>query len=317
METTNWTQVDIFTTTVGLEPVGAALMDVGFPAFAIQDAADFEQFLEGKNGHWDYIDDDLMKLREAETTITVYLPDNQQGVDGLAAIREMLLRLKGLDGESLWGRLECQLTGVQEEDWAFAWKKYYKPVKTGERLVICPSWEEYMAGENEVVMRLDPGMAFGTGTHDSTRLCLGALEDVVTGGEAVLDIGCGSGILSIGALLLGAGSAVGVDIDQVAVRVAGENAELNGLADKTQFHCGDLAEKVTGQYDIVCANIVADIIMRFAPDVPRYLKKGGHFLTSGIIDARADEVLEAVKAQGFTLKSRRDSGGWVALLFVL
>lgn len=314
---TDWTQVDIFTTTQGLEPLGAALMDVGFPSVAIRDAADFEAFLEGKNGHWDYIDDSLMALREAETAVTVYLPGNQQGRDGLLAIGDMLGRLKKLDEAEEWGRLEYALSGVKEEDWAFAWKKYYKPVQVGERLVICPSWEEYAPEQGQTILKLDPGMAFGTGTHESTRLCLQSLQSVIKGGEKVLDIGCGSGILAIAAVLLGANSAVGVDIDQVAVRVAGENAELNDVENKTEFFCGDLADKVSGTYQVVCANIVADIIIRFAPEVPRYLERGGYFLVSGIIDARAQEVEDFVTGQGFALEQRLDEGGWAAMLFSL
>ena len=311
----NWIQVDIFTSTQGLEPVGAALAEIGFPAFSIQDAADFADFLAGKNGHWDYIDDDLMRLKDAETTVTVYVPDNSQGQDALPAIREMLMRLKEWDTEQEWGRLELTLTGVREQDWAGEWKQYYKPVKAGEKLVICPSWEEYSAAAGETVLLMDPGMAFGTGAHDSTRLCLQALEQIVTAGAEVLDVGCGSGILSIAALLLGADRAVGVDIDEVAVRVAQENAVLNGVGGKTSYICGDLARDITGKYDIVCANIVADIIMRFAPDVPAFLKEDGLFLVSGIIDTRGDEVIAFVTAQGFVLRERRESGGWLALLF--
>ena len=311
----NWIQADIFTTSTGVESLGAALMDIGYPSFAVKDSADFESFLEGKSGHWDYIDDGLMQLRNAETAITVYLPDNQQGRDGLALLKEMLVQMKKLDTQNEWGRLEYELCGVKEEDWAFAWKKYYKPVKIGNKLVICPSWEDYSPKDGEVVLSLDPGMAFGTGTHETTRLCLKTLENIVAGGEEVLDIGCGSGILSAAAVLLGAESAVGVDIDEVAVRVAGENAELNGISNKTEFICGDLAEKIHGKYDIVCANIVADIIMRFAVTVPDYIKNGGYFLTSGIIDSRADEVLDFVLDCGFTLCSRKEESGWVSLLF--
>ena len=313
----NWIQVDIFTATPGLEPVGAALADIGFPAFSIQDSADFADFLAGKNGHWDYIDDDLMRLKDAETTVTVYVPENSQGQDGLPAIRDMLTRLKQLDTDKEWGRLEMAMTGVREQDWAGAWKQYYKPVKTGEKLVICPSWESYDPSPEETVLLMDPGMAFGTGAHDSTRLCLQTLEEIVAPGADILDVGCGSGILSIAGLLLGGAMAVGVDIDEVAVRVAQENANLNKVGGQVNYICGDLARDVTGQYDIVCANIVADIIMRFAPDVPAFLKKDGRFLVSGIIDTRGDEVIEFVTGQGFVLRERKEGGGWLALLFAL
>jgi ribosomal protein L11 methyltransferase len=307
-----WTQVDIYTTTQGLEPLGAALMDIGHPAFAIRDAADFESFLAGKQGRWDYVDDALLSLREAETAVTVYLPDNQQGADGLIAIREMLTRLQAMDTDSEWGRLTYELSGVREEDWATAWKKYFHPVPVGQKLLICPSWEE-APNDGRLVMRLDPGMAFGTGTHETTRLCLELLESHIHGGEDVLDMGCGSGILSIGALLLGAKRAVGVDIDEVAVRVAAENAAINGVESKASFLCGDLADKVTGDFDVICANIVADVILRFAPLVPGFLRPGGVFVVSGIIEPREAEVREALEALGFCQTARLESGGWVCL----
>ena len=308
-----WTQVDIYTTTAGLEILGSALADIGHPYFSVVDAADFEDFIDGKQGAWDYIDDGLLKLREAETTITVYLPDNRQGRDGLAAIRGMLERLKAADTEKEWGRLECSLSGVKEEDWATAWKKYYKPVTIGKKLIICPSWEECDPA-GRIMMRLDPGMAFGTGTHETTRLCLEALEDAVSEGLSVLDIGCGSGILSIGALLLGAGSALGVDIDQIAVNSARENAALNGVSDRARFLCGNLADRVDGTYDIICANIVADIILLLAPGVPRLLKPGGRFIVSGIIGERESEVTDALVRLGFTQHERRGENGWVCLV---
>ncbi|MDR2931953.1 MAG: 50S ribosomal protein L11 methyltransferase [Oscillospiraceae bacterium] len=315
MDNQSWTQFDIYTSTQGVEPLGAALIDIGYPAFAIQDPADFEKLLKGESGRWDYIDDDLMKLKDAETTVTVYLPDNEQGRDGLMAVADALARLKALDTVGEWGRLTHTLSGVNEEDWASAWKKYYKPFKIGPRLIVCPSWEDYAPKAGETVMKLDPGMAFGTGTHESTRLCLDGLQEMISGGESVLDIGCGSGILSIAALLLGAKQALGVDIDAVAVRVAEENAALNGVGNKARYLCGNLTDHVTGRYDIICANIVADIIIQLSETVPDYMNPGGLFLVSGIIDTRAYEVLSFAEGQGFRLKSRRDDGGWVSMLF--
>jgi ribosomal protein L11 methyltransferase len=258
------------------------------------------------------VDDALLSLREAETAVTVYLPDNQQGADGLLAIREMLARLQAMDTEGEWGRLTYELSGVREEDWATAWKKYFHPVPVGKKLLICPSWEEAPA-DGRLIMRLDPGMAFGTGTHETTRLCLEALEQHIHGGEEVLDMGCGSGILSIGSLLLGAKNTVGVDIDEVAVRVATENAAINGVESKASFLCGDLADKVTGDFDVICANIVADVILRFAPLVPGFLRPGGVFVVSGIIEPREADVREALEALGFRQTARLESGGWVCI----
>lgn len=312
----NWIQVEIYTSTRGLEPVGAALMEIGLGAFSIRDAADFESFLEGKSGHWDYIDEELMKLRDAETTITLYLPDSPEGNENLAMVRDTLERLRGLDAQGEWGRLAYALSGVREEDWANAWKQYYKPVPIGDRLIICPSWEDYAVKGKEVVLQMDPGMAFGSGTHETTRLCLEILEKRIAGGETVLDIGCGSGILSVAALLLGADHAAGIDIDPVAVRVACENAARNGVADRAVYRQGSLAGDVTGTFDVICANIVADVIMEFAPIVPKYLKPAGCFLVSGIIDTREDEVRQSIGRCGMKQVERIAEGGWVAMLFV-
>ena len=309
----DWTQVDILTSTAGIEPLGASLMGLGINGFSIQDAADFESFLAGKQGHWDYIDDDLMKLREAPTVVSVYLANNQQGNEILAAVRSELDRLRGLDPAGDWGKLTFTLKGVREEDWATAWKKYYHPVKIGQKLVVCPSWEKYIPEPSETVLLLDPGMAFGTGTHTTTRLCLLMAEELVQGGERVLDIGCGSGILSVASVLLGASHASGVDIDSVAVRVAGENAALNGVSSKTEYLCSNLAESAKGRYDIIFANIVADAIISLLPDVPPLLTASGSFILSGIIDTREHDVLDAVEKTGLAISGRMEDGGWVAL----
>lgn len=309
----DWTQIDIFTTTAGIEPVGAALLELNVGGYQVQDAADFEQFLQGKTGRWDYIDESLMKLRDTETTLTIYLAGNEQGTEQLAALKQALDRLRNADTLREWGRLEYALTGVREEDWSNAWKQYYRPTKVGERLVVCPSWEQYKPKPCETVVMLDPGMAFGTGGHDSTRLCMRLLESFLPDTARVLDLGCGSGILAVAALLLGAREATGVDIDEVAVRVAKENAALNAVAGKCSFFCGNLGDKVSGQYDLIFANIVADVIISFLPDVQRLLAPGGVFITSGIIDTREPDVQAALPAAGLSVRQRLESGGWVGL----
>jgi len=308
-----YNQVEVYTTTEGVEPVGAVLMELDAGGYVVQDAADFEEFLQGKSGRWDYIDDGLMKLRLAETTLTVYLPVSEAGAGQLCALERSLARLRAMDSDGLWGRLELGVRAVHEQDWAEAWKRHYHPVRVGERLTIRPSWEEYAPAPGEVVLSMDPGMAFGTGTHESTRLCLRLLERQLRPGMAVLDVGCGSGILAVAALLLGAGSAVGVDIDEVAVRVAQENAARNGVASRARFLCGSLARQVQGGYDIVLANIVADVIIGFVPDIPRVLAPGGALIASGIIDSREADVRAALEAGGFTIVCRETAGGWVAL----
>ena len=306
-----WTQAEIETTTAGVEPVGAVLLELGLGGYMVQDAADFEEFLQGKQGRWDYIDDELMKLREAPTVLTAYIAQNAQGAENLSALRQELARLKALDTEKEWGRLSLELCGLNEADWENAWKRYYKPSKIGSRLVVCPSWEEYDPAPGEVVMQLDPGMAFGSGTHETTRLCLAALDEFNPSGRDVLDVGCGSGILSVAAMLLGAGSALGVDIDENAVRVAVENADFNRVAAK--YRCADLTSGVTGQYDIIFANIVADAIRMLSPEIPRFLSEGGVFIASGIIDTRERETTAAIEAAGLKIVRRREQNGWVCL----
>lgn len=310
----NWHKMEVFTTTEGIDPVCAALMELGVTGFEVRDAADFEAFLAGGQGRWDYIDDSLLPLRGQESAVVFYLADDGQGAERVGAVRSALARLQELDAQKAWGRLALTCGTVEEERWAESWKRYYKPVRIGRRLVVCPTWEEYAPGADEIVLRLDPGMAFGSGTHESTRLCLELLEDVVRGGERVLDLGCGSGILGIAALLLGAASVVGADIEEVAVRVAEENASLNGVGAAAAYHRGNLARGVGGTFGIVCANIVADVILAFLPDLGRVLGEGGSFIASGIIDARAEEVVAALEAAGYAVREKRERGGWAALL---
>ena len=311
----DWTQAAIYTTTQGLDPVGGMLVSLGLGCYEIEDAEDFKDFLAHKYGNWDYIDENLLGLAACESCIKVYLPQNAQGAEQLSQIREGLARLKGMEESSAWGRLEVQLQNVSEEDWSTSWKKYYHPIQVSDRLTICPSWEEYeKKSPDEIVLRMDPGMAFGTGTHDTTLLCLRALQAALTPEKSVLDVGTGSGILAIGAALLGAGEVYGCDIDENSVRIAGENAALNGVGERITFRQGDLARDVDGQYDVVTANIVADIILRLIDDIPRVMKPGGTFIASGIIEEREDEILQKLAASGFSVLDCRRSGGWSAIV---
>lgn len=310
----NWTEVKIYTTTAGIDPLTGSMLDLGLQGFMIEDAQDFDEFLHDTTPHWDYVDQAVMeKMKDCETCVTIYVADNPQGMEELMQVRQILARLKAQDPDGKYGRLELEMKDVDEEDWSNAWKKYYHPVQVGEHLVVCPSWEAYDRQPNDVVLTLNPGMAFGTGTHDTTRLCMELLEKYITPQDTVLDVGCGSGILAITAALLGANKIIGCDIDEVAVKVAGENAALNGVQDRIAFHQGDLTSQVEGSFQIICANIVADVIIRLSEDAGRYLAKDGIFITSGIIDTREQDVLNALEQNGFQVIERRTSGGWVAL----
>lgn len=309
----SWSKLSLSTTTQAIEIVSGFLIGQGVGGVEIQDAQDFENFLNDTEIHWDYVDEDLMKLKDAETLVTFYLPDNAQGADTLRAIQSGLPGLPALCPGVELGSLALTSGTVREEDWATVWKQYYHPTPIGERLLVVPSWEKPESDDGRVPLVLDPGMAFGTGTHASTRLCLELLENAVQQGGTMLDVGCGSGILAVAALLLGAKEAVGVDIDELAAKIARENAALNGVEDRLTTFVGDLTDKVHGTYDVICANIVADVIIRLCPDIPQFLKPGGVFITSGIIDTRKDEVIAAIEGVGIRVTEIKESEGWVAI----
>ena len=318
-----WTEVNIYTTTDGIELLCSKLEDIGIKGFAIRDSADFNEFLENKNGQWDYIDEDLMGLSECETCVTVYLPSNSQGVDMLSAIRTMLLAMKQDDTDNLYGRLEAELSSIREEDWANNWKQYFKPIRIGEKLVIKPSWEEYYDDGDRIILEIDPASSFGTGQHHTTRLCLELLEKSLDKGDRILDMGCGSGILSIGAMLLGAEDAVAVDIDENAAATAAENAAKNNIpADKYHTYYGNilgdeaLADEIDFKYDIITANIVADVLIAMKDYFVRYLRDGGTLIVSGIIEERMDEVIDALVSVGFKEPVVNVKEGWAAVKFV-
>ena len=270
----------------------------------IEDYSDIEE-LAPQIAHVDLIEQELLERDRDHAVIHLYIPAQENPLEAISFLRARL-DAAGIGHAIRWEK-------VEEEDWATAWKQFYHPTHIGSRLVVCPSWEPYAPQPQEVVLTLDPGMAFGTGTHETTRLCLELLEQVVTPGTSLLDVGTGSGILAVAALLLGARSAVGVDIDEVAVRVATENAQQNGVAGRAAFLAGDLTQKVEGTYQVVTANIVADVILRLLPDLGRFLQPGGDFIASGIIDTREQELVEAVAAAGYRIVEVRRLGGWVAI----
>jgi len=315
-----WTEVKIYTSTEAIDLVCAKLMDIGINGFSILDAEDFNEFLANKDGKWDYIDEDLMGLTGCETCITVYLPGNSQGADMLLSVRAMLSELKATDMGNAYGRLEAELSNIREEDWANNWKQYFKPLKVGEKLLIKPSWEEYENNDGRIILEIDPASSFGTGQHNTTRLCLELLEKAMNKGDKILDMGCGSGILSIGAMLLGADSVVAVDIEQNAVETAAENAQKNNIPFmKYTAYCGDvisnkeLCEKIGEGYDLITANIVADVLIAMKDIFRKKIKNGGTLIISGIITERKDEVVNAVVSAGFKVINTAECEGWAAV----
>ncbi len=316
-----WMEISIDTTTEGLEPLSAYLTAAGVVGLVLDDESDFQEFLENNHDYWDYVDDELLQQKKGISRITFYL---LQGEDGQARLDEITAGLPGFrtrcDCEV--GTLELHTSLVQEEDWANNWKDYYKPLTVGEGLRIIPQWmrvEPVPAGMTPIY--LNPGLIFGTGSHASTQLCLEALERIVTPGCRVLDLGCGSGILGIAALCLGAGQAVGCDIDPKAVGVAMENASFNAITEATmQVYAGNilsdpvLQAQLGGGYDMVLANIVADVIIPLSAMVDTFRKPGGYFLCSGIIDTRADEVEAALRSNGLEILGKYSRSDWFCFL---
>ena len=283
----NWIEVHIDTCPGELDDLCARLESQGITGLVIDDEADFKDFLENNHQYWDYVDDDLLQEKKGLCRVTFYLSDDPDGQRQLADIEKMVGALP---------QAHLSRAAVQDADWENNWKQFYKPMEIGERLLVIPAWEQ-ADPKGRVTLTLNPGLTFGTGSHATTRLCLTALESRIHGGERVLDLGCGSGILSIAALRLGAKTAFACDIDEKCVDVAYENAAINGIGkDRLTVRQGDAAKEgplrdaIGTGYDVVVANIVADVIISLAPQVRHFLKEDGWFLTSGIIDDRADEA---------------------------
>ena len=313
-----WLELHIDTTPSGLEPVSELLREQGIEGLVIEDEGEFNDFLEQNRQYWDYVDESLTKEMAGKSRITFYLEDSNDGFTTLAAVRIALSALKKDHPE--YGSLILSMENVEDADWENNWKAFYKPMEIGERLLVIPDWEEADPGDR-VALRLNPGLIFGTGSHATTRLCLQALEREVRPGMKVLDLGCGSGILSIAALLLGAEQAYGCDIDDKAVDVAYENAALNGISrDHYTVRAGDvltdrrLRQDMGTEYDIVVANIVSDVIIALSTAVGALKKKEGLFLCSGIIDDRAEEVKAKLEEAGLTVLETHSSEGWFSYL---
>ena len=301
----NWTEITVKVPVLYSETAAAvANMTVPYGIY-IEDYSDLEQGAE-EIAHINLIDEELVAKDRENALIHIYISECDNAAEAFSYLKERLDALKiPYSAESL---------GVDDKDWNENWKKYFKAFEVGKRLAVCPSWENYENTENRTVLQIDPGAAFGTGTHATTSLCLGILENQVKTGHNVLDIGTGSGILAIASVLLGADSAVGVDIDAQSVKTAKENAEINKVNNKIQFFVGDLADKITDKYDIVCANIVADVIIRLFDNVADYMKDDAKLIISGIIDIRAEEVEASASKKGFKIDKMLEKENWRAYI---
>lgn len=318
----NWIQATIYTTSSGVEPLSGILYGLGINGIEIEDEADFKDFLANNKQYWDYVDEDLIKSKEKETCVKVYVSDNTAGYEMLSSIKGALKDFKERDENNEFGRLEIDLGNISEEDWANNWKKYFHPTKVGEKILINPEWEKAENTDGRIVFNVNPGMSFGTGSHETTQLCIEALENAVTPDTDMLDLGCGSGILSIISLLLGAKSAYAVDIDPNAVDIAYKNAQINTI-DMSRFtaKAGNIlcdeelkAEISKKKYPLVVANIVADVIIGLLPFAASVLEDDGTFITSGIIADRQADVENALKQNGFENYCVSQRGEWVSIV---
>ncbi len=275
---------------------------MGAEGFVIENEADFQDFLENNHQYWDYVDDELESRFTGVSRIKCYLCDDEDG-------RAVLCRIRGAyDG--------VETSFVEDSNWENNWREYYKPIEVGEKLVVVPEWED-IPDDGRTALRLDPGLIFGTGSHATTRMCLAALEKYAGEGKTFLDLGCGSGILGIGALVLGSARCVGCDIDPKAPDVAASNAALNGIgSDRFKVYAGDILSDVSlrhmlgSGYDAVLANIVSDVIIPLSALVREFMKPGAVFITSGIIDGRQDEVRAALEGNGFEVIEHRNEEEW-------
>ena len=320
-----WIEAKIYTTREGIEPVSAVLLETGITGIQVEDDDELKEYLEESSMYWDYVDEELLNKQKEETKLKIYVSDNPYGNEILLNVKEAIKRLKTIENEIglNLGRLDIETTSnLNDEEWLNKWKEFYKPFTLGEKVLIKPVWEQVENKDNRVVFNINPGHVFGTGLHQTTQLCITNLEKYVNNDSVVLDLGCGSGILSIISILLGAKSAFAVDIDENAVKVAYENAELNGIG-KNQYYVTagnvvtdeNLKDEIGyKKYDIVLANIIADVICFISTVVTNQLKDDGVFIASGIIKDRLEDVYNALNENGLEVVDTITKDEWVCVI---
>ena len=309
----DWIELTVHTTTQGAEVVSEALMLSGATGTMVEDRADIPD-PDKPNGYWEIIDPKLIDSLPEDVQVHAWFEPDATFQERLQALRSQLDMNRRLAPEVDLGTLQIDTVNVKDEDWSEVWKQFYKPFRAGKSLVVKPTWEPYNPQSGDRVIEIDPGMAFGSGTHETTGMCLELLEEAVHGGERVIDVGTGSGILAIGAALLGAKDVLAIDIDPTAVKVARENVAHNHLEQTVTTLEGNLLEKVDAQCEVCVANIIADVICMFAAPLNEHIVPGGLFICSGIIKEREQDVVNALTAADYTILETKRKGEWVAML---
>lgn len=306
-----WIEVQIKTTTESEEIVSNIMYDIGVTGLAIEDPNDIIAFQQSDE-NWDFIKPELLEQDYEGVIIKAYFPEDENLMNKIELVRENIERVPYRNTGKHLG--EVIISEVNDTEWAEEWKKYYKPVKIGEKIVIKPTWEEHITKDGEIVVELDPGMAFGTGTHETTMLCIEALEKHLSVDDLVYDVGCGSGILSIVSAKLGANKVIGIDLDELAIKVSKENIKLNNVDHIVDIVHGDLLDKVTRTANIIVSNIIAEVIVEMIDDLKLYINNNGIFIASGIIVEKLDMVKEALIYNGFDILEEKAMKDWVCLV---
>lgn len=309
----DWIEVTVKTTAEGADIIAQVFYDVGVTGVVVEDSGSILQ-AQQEEVTWDYIDDSIIDDIEEGVLIKAYLSKDNSFEDKFCKVKNKINQLQNQSYGLELGSLSMKVSNVKEEDWANNWKKYYKPFKVSERIVIKPSWEEYTVKGDEIVLEMDPGMAFGTGIHETTALCIDALDRFIEPGARVVDIGCGTGVLAVSSILLGAEKATAVDLDSNAVAITAENAKRNQVDDKLEVFHGNLLDKVEGRFDIAVANIIADVIIELTLTIDNFLKPNGLFIASGIILDRLQDVLDAMEASGLEVVEKNTRGEWAVVV---
>ncbi len=310
----DWVELIVHTTTEGSDSVSGIFMDCGAAGTMIEDRADIPN-PDQPHGIWEIIDPALLESMPADVLVHAWFEEGSSLPALLDSVRSRLEELSSKHSESAdFGTLHLDTRSVNDQAWTDIWKKYFKPFHAGTRLVIKPTWEPFTPDADDLIIEIDPGMAFGSGTHETTGMCLSLLENAIRGGEDVIDVGTGSGILAIGAALLGAGHVLAVDIDPDAVKVAQENVDHNHVGQIVSVQQGNLLDRVTDLCDICVANIISDVIISFASPLMKHIRPGGLFICSGIVSLRSDEVALALKTAGYEILQKITKGEWTAFL---